>query len=187
MRRNKIKAMLCGAAVGVSAAGLVSGCANPQKDGTAALREGNYEEAEAQFQKAAKEEDRGRSAEGYRGLGMTYYETQEYDKALESFEQALDLGAEQSVQLYHQMSVCAMNTGDYEKGLEYVQAGLALSAGSGDEAADEAMLREMKYNEIVCYEQQADWENARQKVGEYLSEYPDDEAVQKEAEFLKTR
>ena len=49
------------------------------------------------------------------------------------------------------------------------------------------MIREMKYNEILCYEKLADWENARQKAEEYLSEYPDDEAVQKEAEFLETR
>lgn len=49
------------------------------------------------------------------------------------------------------------------------------------------MLREMKYNEIVCLEQQADWQSAKQKVDEYLSEYPDDESVQKEAEFLITR
>lgn len=188
MRRKNIRAMLCGAAVCVCAAGVVSGCANPQKDGAEALREGDYEKAKAQFQTAAEDEDTDRSAEGYRGLGMAYYETQEYDKALEAFEQALDLGAEQSVQLYHQMSVCAMQAGNYEKGLEYVQAGLAfLSGSSGEDAPDEEMVREMKYNEIVCYEQQADWENARQKVEEYLGEYPDDEAVQKEAEFLKTR
>ena len=45
----------------------------------------------------------------------------------------------------------------------------------------------MKYNEIICYEKQADWENAKGKVTEYLDAYPDDETVQKEAEFLETR
>ena len=45
----------------------------------------------------------------------------------------------------------------------------------------------MEYNEIICYEQQSDWENAKAKITEYISKYPDDEAAQKEAEFLQTR
>ena len=86
-----------------------------------------------------------------------------------------------------------MQCSDYATALEYIQAGLALADtepsdqenGKAESYAD--MIREMKFNEIVCYEQQADWENARQKVTEYLEDYPDDEAAQKEAEFLATR
>lgn len=180
------------AAVCISAAGILGGCANPQKEGTAALEEGNYEEALAQFQKAAESEDSKKSAEGYRGLGMAYYESGEYGKALEAFQQAVDLGAAETVQLYHLMASCRIQTWedeeDYTAVLEYIQAGLALAeTDDSGEAPDEEMIREMKYNEIICYEKLADWENARQKAEEYLSEYPDDEAVQKEAEFLKTR
>ena len=92
------------------------------------------------------------------------------------------------MQLCHVMSVCAMQSGDYEKALEYIQTGLGLAQTSdGKESSDAGMLREMKYNEIVCFEQKADWESAKQKAEEYLQEYPDDETVQKEAEFLKTR
>lgn len=180
------------AAVCISAAGILGGCANPQKEGTAALEEGNYEEALAQFQKAAESEDSKKSAEGYRGLGMAYYESGEYGKALEAFQQAVDLGAAETVQLYHLMASCGIQTWedeeDYTAVLEYIQAGLALAeTDDSGEVPDEEMIREMKYNEIICYEKLADWENARQKAEEYLSEYPDDEAVQKEAEFLKTR
>ena len=92
------------------------------------------------------------------------------------------------MQLYHLMSVCAMQNENYEKALDYIQTGMGLAQTSdGKESVDADMLREMRYNEIVCLEQQADWESAKQKVEEYLSEYPDDETVQKEAEFLKTR
>lgn len=184
------------AAVCISAAGILSACANPQKDGTAALEEGNYEEALTQFQAAAESDDREKSAEGYRGLGMAYYESGEYAQALEAFQEAADLGAEETVQLYHLMSVCGMQTwtdreedeSSYTSVLEYIQTGLALAeSDDSEEAPDEEMIREMKYNEILCYEKLADWENARQKAEEYLSEYPDDEAVQKEAEFLETR
>ena len=45
----------------------------------------------------------------------------------------------------------------------------------------------MEYNEIICYEQQSDWENAKAKITEYINKYPDDEAAQREAEFLQTR
>ena len=117
-------------------------------------------------------------------------------QALESFQKAVDLGAKETVQLYHLMSVCGMQTwtGEeeddtaYSSVLEYIQTGLALAdADDSEEAPDADMIREMKYNEIICYEKLADWENARQKAEEYLGEYPDDEAVQKEAEFLETR
>lgn len=173
---------------GIFAAGVLAGCANPQKEGTAALEEGNYEEAREQFQQTAESDNKEKAAEGYCGIGMAYYGLEDYGAALEAFEQAAAQGAEQSVQLYHLMSVCAMQTRNFEKALEYIQTGLGLAQTSdGKESADADMLREMRYNEIVCLEQQADWESAKQKVEEYLSEYPDDENVQKEAEFLKTR
>ena len=81
-----------------------------------------------------------------------------------------------------------MQTGDYEAGLEYIQSGLAMTdAVSGDESADAGLVREMEFNEIICCEQLADWENAKEKADEYIKKYPDDEAAQKEAEFLQTR
>ena len=113
---------------------------------------------------------------------------EDYTSALDAFQKAVDNGAEQTVQLYNLMGICGMRTGDYEGALESIRAGLALTgAASDEEAADGDMIREMKYNEIICYEQLADWENARQKAEQYLSEYPDDEAVQREMDFLKTR
>ena len=80
-----------------------------------------------------------------------------------------------------------MQTGDYAKGLEYIQSGLAMADASDSGEADDSLIREMEYNEIICYEQQSDWENAKAKIAEYISKYPDDEAAQKEAEFLQTR
>ncbi len=175
---------------GTLAAGALGGCANPQKSGTEALEAENYEEAEAQFQAAADSQDRDEAAAGYRGLGMTYYETGDYTSALDAFQQAVDNGAEQTARLYNLMGICAMQCGDYAAALEYIQAGLALadSSGSGDsEEADVGMIQEMRYNEVVCYEQQADWENAKQKASEYLADYPDDAQMQREAGFLSTR
>ncbi len=169
---------------------LLSGCAGSLKDGADALETGNYEEAAEAFGQAVSEE--GAAAEdvaaAYRGLGTANYELGKYAEALEAFENAVDNGADQTVQLYNLMGVCAMQTEDYAKGLEYIQAGLTLAdSASEEESADAGLVREMEYNEIVCLERQAQWESAKEKIAAYTAKYPDDEAAQKEAEFLQTR
>lgn len=185
INRNRVfaAALVCALAAGMS-----GGCANPDKEGTTALEEGDYEEAVTQFLQAAESSNSEEAAEGYRGLGMAYYEMGDYESALDAFRKASDGGARQTIQTYNLMGICAMQTGDYEAALEYIQAGLALAeSASGDEVPHQDLVREMKYNEIICYEEQADWENARTKASEYLSEYPDDEEVQRESQFLETR
>lgn len=85
------------------AAGVACGCANPEKSGVEALKNGEYQEAEAQFQEMTQSGSGEDAAEGYRGLGMTYYEMEDYAGALEAFRQAVDNGVQQSVQLYNLM------------------------------------------------------------------------------------
>lgn len=184
-RKNQmIRAVL----ISVLAAGVVAGCSNPQRSGTAALEEGKYEEAARLFEEAAQSDDPKEAAEGYRGLGMASYELGDYKAALEFFEQVVDRGGEQSVSLYHLMSTCALQLEEYEKALGYVRAGIRVAQGSeGEEQTDPSVLREMRYNEILCLERQSDWETAKQKAQEYVKEYPEDEDMQKEAEFLETR
>ena len=118
---------------------------------------------------------------------MAYYEMEEYGSAMEAFQTALDRGAGQTVQIYNLMGICAMNVADYESALEYFQSGLALADTESEGETDTDLIREMRYNEIVCCERTADWESAKQKAAEYLQDYPGDEAVEKEAEFLETR
>lgn len=167
---------------------LTAGCAGPQKKGTEALESGDYEEAMTQFEEASQSDDRKTSAGGYLGLGIAQYETGDYKSALESFQTAVDKGTEQTVQLYHLMGACAMQASDYETALEYIQAGLTLAdSEKGGEQPDEEMIREMKYNEIVCCEQLADWETALSKAEAYAEDNPDDQDIQRELEFLKTR
>ena len=111
-------------------------------------------------------------------------------KALEAFQTALDQGAEQTQELYNLTAVCAMKTEDYAKALECFQARIALAESkTGDDKtkADTALLQEMEYNVIVCYEQQADWENAKSAMKQYQEDFPEDDSVSKEAEFLQTR
>ena len=165
---------------------VASGCANSAKSGVEALEAGDYKEAQAQFEKLTEEKDKKKSAEGYRGLAMTYYEQEEYSSALDAFKKAVDTGVVQTTQIYNLMGICAMKTEDYEAALEYIQAGEEeKNSENGKDSAE--MIQEMRYNEVVCYEKLADWENAKQKASEYLIEYPEDTAMEREAEFLETR
>ena len=59
--------------------------------------------------------------------------------------------------------------------------------GIGLKGNSEELDQEMKFNLIVALEQSGDWENAKAKVAEYVSEYPDDASVLKEQQFLETR
>ena len=184
MKKGKTAGIFAAAAL---AACMLGGCANALQDGTRALENGQYEEARDIFETAAEQEDGEKSAEAYRGLGMAYYEMEEYGSAMKAFQTALDRGAGQTVQIYNLMGICAMNVADYESALEYFQSGLALADTESVGETDTDLIREMRYNEIVCCERTADWESAKQKAAEYLQDYPGDEAVEKEAEFLETR
>lgn len=180
-RKNKI--LFAAAALVVI---MLTGCSNPEKAGVEAMEQGNYEEAKTQFEKAIQDSEGKEAAEAYRGLGLTCYEQKDYEAALEAFQKAIDQGAVQTVQIYNLMGICAMQTEDYTAALEYIGSGLALANSEGNDA-DESMIREMEYNQVVCCEKNGDWENARQKAEEYLEKYPDDEEMKKEAEFLQTR
>lgn len=80
---------------------------------------------------------------------------------------------------YNGLALCEMAEGDYDRALEYVNAGLAFE--------DEEAARSLKYNEIVIYENLAQWDTARVKAAAYVLLYPTDENGQREYEFLKNR
>ena len=134
----------------ICAAGILAGCGSAAKDGADALEAGDYEQAVTLFQEAASSDDRDKAAQGYRGLGMAYYETEDYEAALSAFQSALDNGTEQTTQLYNLMGVCAMQTEDYADALSYIQSGLELAdSQEGEDAPDASLIQEMEYNEII--------------------------------------
>lgn len=181
--KNKTKILL--AALTVSF--MLGGCAGPVEEGIKALEAGEYKEAAEYFEKAASGKEKEEAAEGYRGLGFAYYEEGNYEEALNAFEKALDSGATQTVELYNLMGVCSMHLGNYEAALEAVRSGLAIAENSDGESAKEDLIREMRYNEIICCEKTADWTAAKEKMEQYLADYPDDEKAAREAAFLQTR
>ena len=92
-----------------------------------------------------------------------------------------------------------MKLTDYQGAVNNFNAGILVSenekknkTGDAETGKEEdtdytEVLKEMRYNLIVSYEKLEDWGNAKQEVADYLENYPDDEAAQKEAAFLETR
>lgn len=67
----------------------------------------------------------------------------------------------------------------YEDALSMLQGGIALG--------DSAVLKQLFREEVACYEKLGDFASAKKCAGAYLEKYPDDEIMQKEYEFLKSR
>ena len=131
------------------------------------------------FQKAV--EDKKNVADSYRGLGIAYYEQEKYKDALAAFENAVSAGTKETGTICNMMAVCKMQTENYEDAISYYEKALDHSDCSDD------MKQEIQFNVIVCYEKLEDWDNAKAKLEDYVTAYPDDEKAAKEAEFLKTR
>ncbi len=168
------------------------------KEGTQLLEQKKYEEAVTVFDTylkehtGADEEDVFYQAEANRGLGIAYYEMKQYEKAIESLKKAVDLGGEMTPALYNLIGISAMNLEDYDGALEAFEKGCLLPTeitytdvdGKEQKADYAAVIQEMKFNRIVCFEKKLDWESAKSEMETYLTLYPDDEAAKKEAEFL---
>lgn len=166
-------------AVAVLAAVMLTGCGNPAEKGTEYLEEEKYEEAAAEFQKAV--DDNKNAGDAYRGIGIAKWELKDYEGAKEAFLEALKNGADKTGTIYNFIGCCDLKLKDPASALNYFNLGIDLEGNS------EELNQEMRFNVIVAYEQSGDWESAEKKLTEYLKDYPDDEAAQKEMEFLKTR
>lgn len=175
----------------------LTACTNYVKDGTELLEEGKYSEAVAAFEQAAQEaEKEGEDAsEAYRGLGMAYYAQENYEEARANLQKALDEGAVRTPILCNLIGTCSMHLEDYDNALEAFEQGIGLAASEvisegtkQEQTVDYSeVIQEMKFNRVVCYEKKLDWESAKAAMSQYSSEYPNDIAAQKEAEFLSTR
>ena len=157
----------------------LNGCSSNIKDGVSLLKDGKYEEAISAFQLEIDEEKN--LDEANRGIGIAYYELENYTEAVAYFGEALAQGAEESASIYQLMAASCMQLGDYENAIVNYDKALTM------EDLTDAMKQEALFNSIAAYENLADWESAKEAVQTYLEVYPDDERALKEADFLKTR
>lgn len=160
---------------------LLTGCMgiNYLEEGVSQLEEKQYEEASKSFQKEIDEEKN--LDEAYRGMGIAYFEMEEFEKAIDAFGEALDNGAEETATLYNFIGISNMKIENYEEAVSAFEKGMSM------EDCSDTMKREMLFNTVVSYEKLGDWDNAKEKVSEYNEQYPGDSKAEKEAEFLETR
>ena len=194
MRNRKIRYLVLSAALMC----VLTACSkNGIKEGTELLEKGDFEKAATVFEQAAKEaETEGeRAPEAYRGMGMACYALEDYEGTRQNLQKALDEGGLETPIIYNLIGVSSMKLEDYDtalaafdKGTGLPESGVVSRGSKEEETADYSeVIREIKFNRVVCLEKKLDWENAKAAMAEYASLYPDDANAQKEAEFLSTR
>lgn len=170
---------------------------NGIKEGTELLEKNEFEKAAAVFEQAAEEAEKEgeRAPEAYRGMGMACYALEDYEGTCQNLQKALDEGGLETPIIYNLIGVSSMKLEDYDtalaafdKGTGLPERGVVSRGTKKEETADYSeVIREMKFNRVICFEKKLDWENAKTAMAEYASLYPDDTEAQKEAEFLSTR
>lgn len=158
---------------------LLTGCAGNIKDGVALLEEEKYEKAIDAFEKDINKERN--LDEAYRGLGIAYFQLEDYEAAVEALELALKYDTEESAVLFSVLGASYLKTEQYEKALDAYECSLAC-----DDLTEE-LEQEIQRNLIAVYENMANWDAAKKQMKKYVEKYPEDSSIQKEAEFLETR
>lgn len=134
----------------------------------------DYENARTYLEKA-------RDESGYEAvlfLGKTYETLGDNNYAISVYTSYLDSGQD-NPQVYNQLGLCKMNTGDYQGALNAFQAAMKVE--------ENGMMQTLKMNEIIAYEYLGEYRQAEVLMGSYLKTYPDDAMAQREHTFLKTR
>lgn len=137
----------------------------------------NFEEAEDFLQDAKKE----KCVEASYYLGQIAKAQKSYDKAKEYYEEYLK-EAKGDVSLptvYSNLAGCYIEQKDYDTALEYLEQGLDLGVTN----AYQDLLR----NQVILLERMGKMEQAATAAADYISAYPKDEDMAKEAEFIATR
>lgn len=117
-------------------------------------------------------------AESYLYLGKAYEATGDYNYAVSVYNSYLAKD-NSNAEIYNQLGLCEMAKGEYQSALEAFQAGMQIE--------DSGYLQTLAFNEIVAYEHLGEYQKAETLLDNYLKTYPDDEAAQRERDFLSTR
>ena len=113
-------------------------------------------------------------------LGMHAMAQKDYTSANQYLLAYLEAGGgENSGMAYNQLAGCAMEQGDFAEAVGYLEEGKLLNDSN-------SQLLIWK-NLVVAYEKQGEFKKARKTAKEYLTLCPQDEEMQKELEFIKTR
>lgn len=111
-------------------------------------------------------------------LGQVYAAEGKTDEAKASFESYMEKYPEDASAL-NQLGEIALSVEDYEGAAVYFEKAL--------DAAEKNDRQNIQRNLVMAYEHTGDFEKALKTAKEYAAEFPNDEMMQKEYEFLQTR
>ena len=136
---------------------------------------GDYEKAASVLAKPVEE----KMEKAMLLMGQVYLAQNDTQSAWVVYQQYKEHAGE-TAESYNGIALCDIADGDYDAALQDIQSGLSLDLSDSSK-------RDLLYNEIVVYEKKQDFATAKQKAEEFMQLYPDDEAGQKEYDFLITR
>ena len=158
---------------------LLIGNSNPVKSGLANLKDKKYDQAIEDFNQAlAKEKNMG---EAYLGLGLSYYEKEDYKKAQNNLQLALDHKVKKTPVIYNLLGLSSQKIEELDQAISYYEKGLKISENNLE------VQNEMLLNITKIYEEKHDYENARNYLARYVELNPTDKDARKELDFLQTR
>ncbi|MBO5154445.1 MAG: tetratricopeptide repeat protein [Eubacterium sp.] len=140
---------------------------------------GDYEKAKEQLlQAVAIEQKEGEDDKAELYLAQTAEQLGDEQTATQYYKAYAENHADDSVVL-EELGNMAMEKGDYADACAYYQKGLQTTNPS-----NEQLLRR---GEIAALEQMYEFEQAKDKMAQYVLDYPEDEQAAREYLFLKTR
>ena len=137
---------------------------------------GITEEAVASLEALIKEDE----PDAYYYLAKISYAEKDYEKVFSYLNRyVVEKKARYLAEAYEMLGRSAMRTKDYQNALKYFETGIACN--------DAKWTRTLKRDQIAVYEYLSDFQKAYEAANEYLLDFPNDQDVIREVEFIKTR
>lgn len=113
-------------------------------------------------------------------LGEIAMNEKNYEEAVRNYEAFMENSSSQkSAEVYNRLGDAYIEMKDYEKALSTLEEGIMLN--------DNSVMQSLKSNEIVALEKLGKYKDAYKKAKEFVKAYPDNDTMQEEVIFLKTR
>jgi tetratricopeptide (TPR) repeat protein len=143
------------------------------------LKKERYEDAIACFDSSI---EKGKDeAEAYRGKGVALYELEKYEEAANALESSLDKGSDPDAQICNLLALSYIGQEKYQESIAWLEKGIA------DESGSRELKQEMRYQLVFAYEKTSQWDKAKECAQQYLADFPDDQKMTREYQFLQTR
>lgn len=117
-------------------------------------------------------------AEALTAIADAMVESDDFAGAKALYQNLIDAG-HGNTGIYNQLMLISMDAGDYSEALKMSMKGQILTDGIA--------MKELKFNEAVCYEYLGDFSKALELFRAYVAEYGSDERAEHEIAFLETR